>query len=67
LQEAGPQEATGCQETHEGSSDKGEQETSYKNTLEAAQKMTKERVYKVPNLISQITILIAPACMCWIL
>jgi len=30
LQEAGPQEATGRQETHEGSSDKGEQETSHK-------------------------------------
>jgi hypothetical protein len=43
LQEAGPQEAIGCQETHEGSSDKGEQETNHKNTLEAAQKMTKER------------------------
>ncbi len=42
MQEAGPQEAIGCQETHEGSSDKGEQETNHKNTLEAAQKMMKE-------------------------
>ncbi len=42
LQEAGPQEAAGCQETHEGSSHKGEQENGHKNTLEAAQKMMKE-------------------------